>query len=114
MKICDRSLLRRRPIDDDEAHMGPVRVIVAAVRARGDAALREYTTQFDRVTLNAWPHPNPALGLELVSGAVLGALRAAAERVEQFHRRQPITSWMTSELGGVLGQHVSALRRVGV
>ncbi len=114
MKICDRSLLRRRSIDDDEAHLAPVREIVAAVRARGDVALREYTARFDRVTLDAWPHPNPALGLELVAPEVAAALRAARDRLEQFHRRQPLTSWMTNDLGGVLGQRFSPLSRVGV
>ncbi len=53
MKICDRSLLRRQPIDAEAQYNQPVAEIAAAVRARGDAALREYTTRFDRVTL---PH----------------------------------------------------------
>jgi len=114
MKICDRSLLQRRPIDDDEAHLAPVREIVAAIRARGDSALREYTTRFDHVTLDAWPHPNPTRGLDLISPEVAAALRAASDRLEQFHRRQPLTSWMTNDLGGVLGQRFSPLSRVGV
>lgn len=114
MKICDRALLRRRPIDDDAALLGAVREIVAAVRARGDLALRDYTDRFDHVTLDSWPHPNPAVGLPLVSPDVAAALRASADRLEQFHRRQPLTSWMTNDLGGVLGQRFSPLRRVGV
>jgi histidinol dehydrogenase len=44
---------------------------------------------------------------------VLDALRSAAGRVEAYHRRQPLNSWMTSELGGILGQMVIPLDRVG-
>jgi histidinol dehydrogenase len=66
--------------------------IVADVRKRGDAALIEYTNRFDRVTLNAG-------GLRVTSGdivaaalacapAVMEALRFAAARIEDYHRRQ--------------------------
>jgi len=113
MKICDRSLLRRRPIDSDAQYTQPVAEIVAAVRTRGDAALREYTARFDRVTLDEWHVQAPEKALDLVAPDVLAALRAAAGRLEQFHRHQPLTSWVTTELGGVLGQMVTPLARVG-
>jgi histidinol dehydrogenase len=113
MKICDRSLLRRKPIDSDARYAQPVAEIVAAVRARGDAALREYTARFDRVTLDGFRVTAPERALSLVAPEVLAALRAAAERLEQFHRRQPLTSWMTADLGGLVGQMVSPLARVG-
>ena len=113
MKICDRSLLRRQPIDADDKYTAPVAAILADVRARGDAALREYTARFDRVTLDDLRVRNPERALELVAPDVLVALRAAAERLEQFHRQQPVHSWMTTNMGGVLGQMVSPLARVG-
>jgi histidinol dehydrogenase len=114
MKICDRSLLRRRPGDDDARYLAPVQAILADVRARGDEAVREYTARFDGVTLDSWPHPDPAMGLDLVTPSVLAALRAAAERLEDFHRRQPIASWTTDEMGGRLGQFVIPLDRVAI
>src|SRR5438046_1442423 len=98
MRICDRHLLDRRPIDDDAERLTAVSAVIGAVRARGDAALREYTERFDHVTLDDFRVAEPARALELVSPEVLAALRASAERLEAFHRRQPLTSWMTREL----------------
>ena len=113
MRICDRRLLERRPIDDDAERMAAVAAIVSAVRARGDAAVREYTQRFDHVTLDDFSAPEPARALELVSPDVISALKMAAGRLETFHRRQPVTSWMTRELGGLTGQMVTPLDRVG-
>jgi histidinol dehydrogenase len=113
MKICDRSLLRRAPLDADPRYAGPVAEILAAVRARGDAALREYSARFDRVAPESFRVPVPERALDRVAPEVVEALRAAAGRLEQFHRRQPLTSWMTADLGGLLGQMVSPLARVG-
>jgi histidinol dehydrogenase len=113
MRICDRHLLDRRPIDDDTERLAAVSAVIAAVRARGDAALRDYTERFDRVRLDDFRVPAPERALESVSAEVVAALRAAAERLEAYHRRQPTTSWVTRELGGMLGQIVTPLDRVG-
>jgi histidinol dehydrogenase len=113
MRICDRSLLARRPIDDDVERLAAVGAVISAVRARGDAALHEYTQRFDHVTLDDFRAPRPDHALDLVSPEVLAALKTAAERLEAFHRRQPLTSWMTREQGGLLGQLVTPLDRVG-
>ena len=94
--------------------------ILAGVRARGDAAVLEYTARFDR--LNA---PDMA-ALELSQDdlhAALGklplrleqALRQAAERVRVYHEKQRMESWTYTEPDGtVLGQQVTALDRVGL
>ena len=92
MRICDRHLLDRRPIDDDAERLAAVSAVIAAVRSRGDAALRDYTERFDRVRLDDFRVPAPERALGLVGADVVAALRAAAERVEAFHRRQPTTS----------------------
>src|SRR5579859_3104354 len=113
MRICDRHLLDRRPIDDDAERLAAVASVIGAVRLRGDAALREYTERFDHVRLDDFRVPDPARALALVSTPVVDALTAAAKRLEAFHRRQPMTSWMTRELGGLLGQLVTPLDRVG-
>jgi histidinol dehydrogenase len=113
MRICDRRLLDRRPIDDDSERLAAVAALIAAVRANGDAALREYTQRFDRVRVDDFHVPEPERAIDLVDGEVAAALRAAAERLEAFHRRQPATSWMTAELGGLTGQMVTPLDRVG-
>ena len=113
MKLCDRSLLRRQPIDLDPQYLQPVAAVLAAVRAEGDAAVRAYTRRFDRVELDGLRVSDPAAALERVAPEVLEALRAAAARLEHFHRKQPVHSWLTHELGGLVGQMVAPLNRVG-
>ena len=113
MRICDRRLLDRRPIDDDRERLAAVAAVIAAVRLNGDAALREYTERFDRVRLHDFHVAAPERALELVDQEILAALRAAARRLEAFHRRQPAASWVTAELGGLMGQMVTPLDRVG-
>ncbi|MEZ0397042.1 MAG: histidinol dehydrogenase [Anaerolineales bacterium] len=94
-----------------------VRRILADVRARGDAALREWGARLDGVPAEA-PLRVPAEALDsalaALDPALRSALEAAAERICQFHRRQPLTSWFTHDLGGTLGQFVRPHRRVGL
>jgi histidinol dehydrogenase len=104
----------------DSAVQNAVSGILAGVRARGDAAVLEYTARFDR--LNA---PDMA-ALELSQDdlhAALGklplrleqALRQAAERVRVYHEKQRMESWTYTEPDGtVLGQQVTPLDRVGL
>ncbi len=113
MKICDRRLLQRRGLDDDPAALGQVAALLAEVRAGGDAAVRALTARFDRVTLESFAVTDLAAGRARVAPEVLESLRLAAERLERFHRQQPLVSWMTHDLGGLLGQRVTPLRRVG-
>lgn len=113
MKLCDRSLLKRNPIDADPQFLEPVLAVLAAVRVDGDAAVRAYTERFDRVKLDTFAVTNPVAALERVAPEVVEALRAAAARLEQFHRRQPVNTWLTHELGGLVGQMVTPLSRVG-
>ena len=93
--------------------------IVAAVRARGDAALLEFTRRFDRVALTA-PElavsPGEYAAAEgAVGGATLRSLRYAAERIERFHREcAPRSSRMKDDHGSRLGQEVMPLDRVAV
>jgi histidinol dehydrogenase len=113
MKLCDRSLLRRQPIDSDPKLLAAVAAVLAAVRADGDAAVRAYTARFDRVDVDTFRVADTATALERVDPDVLASLRAAAARLEAFHRKQPVHSWLTAELGGLVGQMVTPLRRVG-
>jgi histidinol dehydrogenase len=94
--------------------------ILAAVRARGDAALCEYTTRFD-----GW-RPASAGDLALTAADFAAAERAipadvrtaleyAADRIERYHAAAMPKSWrMTDEHGSVLGQEIRPLDRVGV
>ena len=94
--------------------------IIAAVRRRGDAALLDYTARFDRLDcagiadLKLDPD-SFGQAFAALPKAQHTALQHAAERIEQYHRRQLRPSWSyTDELGNELGQRVAPLARVGV
>ncbi|AHV94543.1 histidinol dehydrogenase [Bordetella holmesii] len=94
--------------------------ILADVRARGDAALLEYTQRFDRVAVSdaaALEIPKSALHAALASlpAAQRNALEAAADRVRVYHEHQRAETWTyTDAEGTLLGQQVTALDRVGL
>jgi len=99
----------------DPAVQEAVRGILADVRARGDAAVLEYTRKFDgrnAVSLQDL-EARPALGS--IPAEQLKALREAHERIRSFHERQLQRSWDYTEADGSrLGQRVSPLERVGL
>jgi histidinol dehydrogenase len=94
--------------------------IIAAVRSRGDAALRELSARLDRFD------PPSAAGLAIapeelsaaereLDPAVRAALAYAAERIERYHAAVLPKSWrLTDEHGSVLGQEVRPLERIGI
>lgn len=90
--------------------------ILHDVRARGDAAVRFWTERLDGVALESLLVSGNALGsaVNLVAEEELEILKLAAGRIEAFHRRQPLASWITQEMGGVMGQLIRPIRRVGL
>jgi len=90
--------------------------ILNDVRARGDVALLEWTAKLDG-NRSGWlrvPESEIQAALETLSMDQRHALEEAASRIRLFHERQPLTSWMTQELGGTLGQLIRPIRRVGL
>jgi histidinol dehydrogenase len=94
--------------------------ILADVKARGDAAVLEYTQRFDRLsakTLGELEIPKAELDAALKSLPVAqrDALSAAAARVREFHEKQSIkpNTYMDSD-GSELGQQVTPLDRAGI
>ena len=94
--------------------------IIAAVRARGDAALVELTQRFDGLQVASMadlilPRARLEAALERITPAQRQALEAAAERVRTYHERQKQDSWQYTEADGtVLGQQVTPLDRAGL
>jgi histidinol dehydrogenase len=90
--------------------------LIDDVRARGDAALREWTAKIDGVRLDRLTVPPVDIeaALEAVDPELVAALRLAAGRIRDFHERQPLPNWTTTAMGGILGQRVTPLQRVGV
>jgi histidinol dehydrogenase len=91
--------------------------IIAAVRARGDAALLDYTAKFDRVTLPqlAFTQAEIAAAVAQCAKKDLIALEFAAERIRSYHERQlPKDDRFTDSLGVELGYRWSAIEAVGL
>ena len=91
----ERAAALERPVQQSRAEVAEVvQAIIAAVRARGDEALREYTRRFDGVELRdvqvgaaEFAAAHGALG-----AAERTALERAIENVERFHRTQSLES----------------------
>ena len=128
MTADEIAALKRRSGLDIEGLISSVKPIVEDVRARGDAALIEYTVRFDGV------HLSPAelrvskaeikRAYEEISPEVLDAFRQSARNVRRFQERcmpeGPALSgaegmWLTEIVEGVLvGQRVTPIESVGL
>ena len=104
----------------DKAVNERVEEIIAAVRARGDAALVDYTARFDALDVASMAdltldRARLELALERISPEQRQALEVSAERVRVYHEKQQQPSWRYSEADGtVLGQQITPLDRVGI
>ena len=105
---------------EDAAVESAVASIVADVRARGDAALIDYTARFDRVRAAGvaeleLPQRELAAAYSSLAAPERDALDAAAKRIRAYHERERAESWSFVESDGTrLGQRITALARVGV
>lgn len=82
--------LLERPAKDLSSLRESVGKIMAAVRAGGDATLRELTARFDGVQLDelAVPAKRLAAAGEALSSELREAIRTAHANIERFHRAQ--------------------------
>jgi histidinol dehydrogenase len=94
--------------------------IIAEIGKRGDAALLEYTAQFDHLTVESVAQleiskQRQLSALDRIEPVQREALEYAAQRIRSFHQHQLQQSWQfTDEAGNQLGQKVTALERVGI
>jgi len=97
-----------------------VRDIINDVRARGDAALLEYTARFDRRSLTKAAELEISLddchkAVSFIDADQRAALELAAERVRAYAQHQKLESWSYTEADGtLLGQQVTPMDRVGL
>ncbi|MBK7593417.1 MAG: histidinol dehydrogenase [Betaproteobacteria bacterium] len=104
----------------DPAIDATVAGIVAEVRARGDAAVLDYTARFDRlqaasVAALEITAADMAAAFAGLPPAQRAALELAAARVRSYHERQKLASWSYRDPdGSEYGQQVTPLDRVGV
>ena len=97
-----------------------VAAILDDVRQRGDAALLEYTRQFDHIEVDSVARleisrAEMQRALTELPAPPRAALEQAATRVRSYHQKQLAQSWSyTDDDGTRLGQRVTALDRVGL
>ena len=109
------SAKRESAADIDEA----VAEIIAQVRARGDAALRDYSLRFDRIDLESFALRVSAGEIDAAVAAcppaALEALHFAHKRIVAHHERQrPQDHAYTDALGVKLGWRWTAIDAVGL
>jgi histidinol dehydrogenase len=104
----------------DPAVESVVRDVIADVRARGDAAVIDYTQRFDRWSVAAATELE--ISIDACQQALLAldlsqreALELAAERIRAYAGHQKMQSWSYTESDGtLLGQQVTPLDRAGL
>ena len=112
-----RFLEDRQDSDSDVSDV--VRKILADVRTRGDMALFDYTSRFDRLDLTAETVRVSDRELreakDHCAPEVMAALTLAAQRIENFHRRHlPEDDSYTDESGITLGARWTAVSAAGI
>ncbi len=91
--------------------------ILADVRSRGDEAVLDYTSRFDKAELSSLLVSPEEIqeAFAAVEPRFLSILEQAAENIRAFHSRQVRNSFVMAEKPGiVLGQKVTPIERVGV
>ena len=94
--------------------------IIADVRARGDAAVLEYSRKFDGVQAESMAELEISqaqcqAALEGLPEEQRQALMKAAERIRRYHEHQKSEGWHYEEADGtVLGVKISPMDRVGL
>jgi histidinol dehydrogenase (EC 1.1.1.23) len=112
-------LLERAP-EQGEAVTRAVTEVIAAVRARGDAALIEFTARFDRLQIAdaaglEVPPARLAAALKAIPDDLRAALEQSAARIRRYAEHQLPAAWeFEDEYGNRLGQLVRPLDRAGL
>lgn len=112
------ALLDRSSADNDVSVA--VMSIISRIRSQGDQALLDLTREFDRFELGDAAELEVSTdeldaALARLDSQLRDALRAATERIRQYHLRQAIEPWDYLEPDGTrLGQKVTPLDRVGI
>ncbi len=111
-------LLRRSP-NSYGTYEASVREILDNVKEKKDQALFEYTERFDGAKITAdnilVTEEEIREAYTLVDDQLLAVIRKSKQNIESYHQKQMQYSWFDSRPDGtILGQKVTALKRVGV
>lgn len=109
--------LLQRPVMDTSTLEKKVNDILQEVRTGGDAAIRKFAAEFDKVTLDDLQVPASAFSTAEASlePALKAAIRQAAENITAFHRAQQEQSQVIETMPGVQCWRKSvAIQKVGL
>lgn len=93
-----------------------VQEILDRVKAKGDAALIDYSAKFDGAVISELRVSDAeiATALEQVDPEFLRVLKVAKRNISEFHEKQVSQGFMMTRKGAVMGQRVIPLAKVGV
>ncbi|KAJ3866078.1 histidinol dehydrogenase-domain-containing protein [Lentinula novae-zelandiae] len=113
----ERALLLRRPVLKSDEMIEKVKPIVSEIRARGDAALLEFTVKFDKAELlSTCMFPPYSKESMEISPNVKDAIDKAYSNIRKFHAAQVDGSTLKVETmpGVVCSRFARAISRVGL
>ncbi|HVM40676.1 MAG TPA: histidinol dehydrogenase [Acidimicrobiia bacterium] len=104
-----------RPVGDEEP-LAAVREIIAAVRERGDEAIRELTAKFDGCQLDALrvDPGEPLAALDALDPSVREALEFARDQIDAYHRTQLLADVEHMREGVVIRERTVPVDRAGL
>lgn len=133
LAVATDTVLRRRPPDalrlplDVQNHLndvlgsnydldGAVAEIIRLVRLTGDSAIRRFTLEFDRVSIDCLEVPRDEVddAWNQIAADTRDAMTLAADRIRHFHERAMPRSWFDFDGDSILGQVYRPVSRVGI
>ncbi|MEQ9591148.1 MAG: histidinol dehydrogenase [Cyclobacteriaceae bacterium] len=111
------SELIKRPSLELEFLEGTVKNIINRVKTSGDAALKEMSVQFDKVSLQEFlvSPTELAIGGQQVSSSLKDAIRVAIKNITKFHKAQSHDTLKLETMPGVnCWRKAVAIERVGI
>src|SRR5690625_3570997 len=105
---------------EDESIEQATAAILNRVRQDGDAAVLDYTRQFDSLTVSSMAELRISAeqcqnALNNLPNDVRNALQTAADRIRHYHEHQTTQGWSYTEADGtMLGQKITPIDRVGL
>jgi histidinol dehydrogenase len=93
-----------------------VAMILKSVEDEGDQAVRKWSKTLDGYDGNEIVIPKAALkdAWDQLDPKLQTAMQLAVSRIRTFHEKQPVSSWISTDMGGELGQRVTPIESVGV
>ena len=122
-KRLNRTQFSTQTLKRTEAYFGEgvtpqtaVDQILDSIEKDGDRALRKWSALLDRFKAEKFSVPTDSMisAWESLPEKIKKAMRLAKDRITEFHSYQTVESWTTSKMGGMLGQRVTPIEKVGV